>query len=260
MDAAQHAQAHAGPRASCTASAPPPSTSTASTSRRTPALERRFQPVLVERAVGGGHHLDPPGPQGALRGAPRGAHPGQRPGGCRGAAPPLHHRPVPAGQGHRLWWTRPAPWCAPRSTRMPAELDEIDPAHHAAGDRGGALQEGEGRARARSAWRTAKELAELRAKSRRHARAVAGRERRPSSRRATAEEIERVRRSIEQAEREYDLERAAELQARPACPSCERRRRPEEELRSAWAAPAAAGRGDRGRDRRDRVAAGRASR
>ena len=39
------------PAASCGWSAPPRSTSTASTSRRTPALERRFQQVLRRRAV-----------------------------------------------------------------------------------------------------------------------------------------------------------------------------------------------------------------
>ena len=32
------------------------------------ALERRFQPVMVNRAHGGGHHLHPPRPQGEIRG------------------------------------------------------------------------------------------------------------------------------------------------------------------------------------------------
>ena len=42
------------------------------------ALERRFQPVFVERAVRRGHDLDPARAQGALRGPPRRAHPGRR--------------------------------------------------------------------------------------------------------------------------------------------------------------------------------------
>ena len=35
------------------------------------ALERRFQKVLVDEPIGGGHHRDPARPEGALRGAPR---------------------------------------------------------------------------------------------------------------------------------------------------------------------------------------------
>ena len=42
-----------------------------------PALERRFQPVLVGEPIGRRHDRDPPRPEGALRGAPRGAHPGR---------------------------------------------------------------------------------------------------------------------------------------------------------------------------------------
>ena len=43
----QPAEAYAGPAANCTASARLRWTSTASTSRKDPALERRFQPVMV---------------------------------------------------------------------------------------------------------------------------------------------------------------------------------------------------------------------
>ena len=48
MDAVQHAQAGAGARRDAVRSARRRSTSTARTSRRTPALERRFQPVFVD--------------------------------------------------------------------------------------------------------------------------------------------------------------------------------------------------------------------
>ena len=47
IDAASHPASRSWPAASCRPSAPPRSTSTASTSRRTPPLERRFQPVQV---------------------------------------------------------------------------------------------------------------------------------------------------------------------------------------------------------------------
>ena len=48
------------------------------------ALERRFQPVLRERAERGGHDRHPARAQGALRGAPRRAHPGR----ARSSPPP----------------------------------------------------------------------------------------------------------------------------------------------------------------------------
>ncbi len=65
------------------------------------ALERRFQPVFVGRAVGRGHDRDPARPQGALRGAPRHPHPRRRARRRRRALRPLHLRPLPPGQGDR---------------------------------------------------------------------------------------------------------------------------------------------------------------
>ena len=65
------------------------------------ALARRFQPVFVERAHGRGHRLDPARPEGEVRGAPRGAHLRQRHRRRRHPVQPLHHRPLPARQGHR---------------------------------------------------------------------------------------------------------------------------------------------------------------
>ena len=59
-----------------------------------PALERRFQPVLVERAERRGHDRDPPRPEGALRGAPRRPDPGSGAGRRRRALRPLRR---PAG-------------------------------------------------------------------------------------------------------------------------------------------------------------------
>ncbi len=81
------------------------------------ALERRFQPVTVDPPTGRGHRLDPARPARALRGAPRRAHPGQRPGG-RGDALRTATSPTGSCRTRRSTSsTRPAPCCAPRSTR-----------------------------------------------------------------------------------------------------------------------------------------------
>ncbi len=65
------------------------------------ALERRFQKVLVDEPSRGIHHRHPARPAGEIRTAPRRRdhRPRHRRGG--GAVAPLHHRPLPAGQGHR---------------------------------------------------------------------------------------------------------------------------------------------------------------
>ena len=65
------------------------------------ALARRFQPVLVRRAERRGHRGDPARAAGQLRGAPPGADHRRGAGRRGGAVRPLHHRPVPAGQGDR---------------------------------------------------------------------------------------------------------------------------------------------------------------
>ena len=65
------------------------------------ALARRFQPVFVVRADGGGHGLDPARPEGQIRAAPRRAHHRRRDRRGRDAVEPLHHRPLPARQGDR---------------------------------------------------------------------------------------------------------------------------------------------------------------
>ena len=95
---------------------PPRSTSTASTSRRTPALERRFQQVFVEPPSVEDGHRDPARPQGEVRGPPRRAHQGLRPGRRGGAVGSLPHRPVPARQGHRP---------DRRSRELPAHRDRL---------------------------------------------------------------------------------------------------------------------------------------
>ena len=109
------------------------------------ALERRFQPVMVERADRRGHDLDPARPARAVRGPPRRAHPGRLAGGRRDALAPLHHRPLPARQGDRP---------RRRGVRGGADRDRLDAAgarpdhapRDAAGDRGGGAPEGDRRA------------------------------------------------------------------------------------------------------------------
>ena len=65
------------------------------------ALERRFQPVMVDAPIVEDTISILRGLQGALRGPPRREDPGQRPGRRRDALEPLHLRPLPARQGDR---------------------------------------------------------------------------------------------------------------------------------------------------------------
>ena len=65
------------------------------------ALERRFQPVLIDEPSVEDAVLDPARPARAAGGLPRREDPGQRARRRGDAEPPLHRRPVPAGQGHR---------------------------------------------------------------------------------------------------------------------------------------------------------------
>ena len=127
------------------------------------ALERRFQPF---RSISPrrGHRLDPPRAPRALRGAPRRAHPGQRARLRRRRSPPLHHRPLPPRQGDRPG--RRGVRHGPHRDRLAARRARRGaPPRHAARDRGGRAQEGEGRgqqAAPRKALR--KELADLSAR------------------------------------------------------------------------------------------------
>ena len=106
------------------------------------ALERRFQPVLVDEPTRRGHHLDPARAARAARGVPRRADPGRA-------------RWSPRRRfSHRYITDRFLPdkaidlvdeACARLRTEidsMPAELDEITRARHPAGDRGGRAGQG----------------------------------------------------------------------------------------------------------------------
>ena len=86
-----------------------------------PALERRFQQVLVGEPIGRGHHRDPARAQGALRGAPQGADHRRRAGRGGDAVRPLHHRALPARQGDRPRRRGGVP--AAHGDRLPAGRD-----------------------------------------------------------------------------------------------------------------------------------------
>ena len=168
------------------------------------ALERRFQPVYVERAQRGGHHQHPARAQGALRGPPRRAHHGRRRDRRGHAEQPLHHRPLPARQGHRP--DRRGGQPAAHGDRLQAPGAGRDrPPDHAAGDRarGAAARRRTRPAKGRLA--TLEEGAGQPQGGERAAHQHAGRSRRrPSTRsRACSEQIDQVRIEIEQAERDY---------------------------------------------------------
>ena len=103
------------------------------------ALERRFQPVLVDAADRRGHDRHPARPQGALRGPPRHPHPGRGARRRRDALQPLHHRALPARQGDRSG--RRGRVQDPDGDRQPADADRSGRAQaDAAPDRGAGAQ------------------------------------------------------------------------------------------------------------------------
>ena len=120
-----------------------------------PALERRFQQVLRRRAARGGHRRHPARAQGALRGAPRRPDHRHRAGRRRHAVRPLHHRPVPAGQGDRPGRRGRLP--AADGDRLAARRDRRGRARRPpAGDRGDGAGEGVRRRVDRPAGRAAR--------------------------------------------------------------------------------------------------------
>ena len=82
------------------------------------ALERRFQPVLVERADRRGHDLHPARPARALRGAPRRAHPGRR---ARRRGHALRTATSPTASCP----TRRSTWSTRRARRIRTEIDSM---------------------------------------------------------------------------------------------------------------------------------------
>ncbi len=79
------------------------------------ALERRFQPVLVDQPSVEDTISILRGLQGALRGAPRRAHQGRRAGGRRRAFATATSPTASCPTRPSTWWTKPPRGCAPKS-------------------------------------------------------------------------------------------------------------------------------------------------
>ena len=184
------------------------------------ALARRFQPVFVGRADPRGHDLDPARPEGEVRAASRRADYRCRHRLRRYSVEPLHHRPLPARQGHRP---------GRRGGQPPAHGGRLEargnrrarPPPDPAQDRAGRFEEGE-RQRlqgpARPSWRQRAG----------RARAALGRADRLSGlaekdqlagAQKLKEQLDQARGELEIAQREGKLERAGELAYSDRSPS-----------------------------------------
>ncbi len=163
-------------------------------------------------------------------------------------------RPVPARQGDRP---------GGRGVRDDPHRDRLHAGRagrghapgHAARDRGDGAQEGEGQGEPGAARRPAQELADLREQGRRRcARSGRAEKAAIAEVRDLREKIEEVRREIEEAERDYDLNRLAELK-HGELPLLEKELHEKEAKLAAKQDGAASARGGhRRRDRRDRLA------
>ena len=144
---------------------------------------------------------------------------------------------------------------------MPAELDELTRRVTRLEIEEAALEQGEGPGQQGAARGAAQGARRPARRGRRHAGPVGGRAPGAAKVQALREEIERVRHEADEAERDYDLNRAAELR-HGKLPELERRLagRGGAARRQAGRAPAAARGRHRGGDRRDRRRAGPASR
>ncbi len=137
-------------------------------------------------ADGRGHHLDPARAAGALRGPPRRADQGRRAGGGGGAVAPLHHRPLPARQGHRPRRRGGGP--AADGDRLDAGRAGRDhpPDHCSSRSSATALRKETDAASRDRLAKLEKELAELQAQAARRCASSGSARRRPSSSRASS--------------------------------------------------------------------------
>ena len=106
------------------------------------ALERRFQPVMVGEPTVEDTISHPARPARALRDSPQGEVQGRRARRRGRAVAPLHHRPVPARQGHRSGGRGGI--TAPDGDRLDAGgARRGAPPHHAARDRARGAAQGD---------------------------------------------------------------------------------------------------------------------
>ena len=140
------------PAASCGWSARPRWTSTASTSRRTPPWSAGSSRCWSASPASRTRSAILRGLKEPVRGAPPGADRRLRAGRRRDAVRPLHHRPVPAGQGHRPGRRGRVP--AADGDRLPAGRDRRAAAGGRPAEDGGAGAGAGDRRRPRSSgWR-----------------------------------------------------------------------------------------------------------
>ena len=228
------------------------------------ALERRFQPVLVDAPTRRGHDLDPARPEGALRGAPRRAHPGRRAGRrgrrSRTATSPTASCPTRPS----TWSTRPAAMIRTEIDSMPAELDEVTRRVMQLEIEEAALKKEKDKAsRERARERCARSWPTCASRpTRMRAQWEAEKEAIERGARAARGDRDSCATRSSEAERDYDLEPRRRAPARAAARSSRQSSsRSEASLAASAGRPAAAARGGhRGRDRRDRRRAGPASR
>ena len=161
--------------------------------------------------LGGGHHRDPPWAEGAVRGPPRRADHRRRPGGGGRALRPLHHIQVPPRQGDRPGRRGGLP--SPHRDRLDARGDRrVDAAHHPArrsrrqpSRRSPTAPRWSGWRRSRRSWPT------WRSRSSGSKRTGPWRRRQSPRFAPPKEQMEQAKAEAESAEREGDLEQAAEL-------------------------------------------------
>ncbi len=175
------------------------------------ALERRFQPVYVGEPIGRGHHQHTARPARALRVAPQGAHQGLRAGLRRHALASLHHRPIPAGQGHRPGRRSRRRTGQPDRLR-PTEIDDLERQATSLEIEQAALKREKDAASKERLEAVQKELAEVREKAQ-SLRARWQQERGAIGKIAELKtRLEELRFEGEENTRKGNLQRAAELQ------------------------------------------------
>ena len=163
------------------------------------------------RAVGRGHHLDPARHQGEVRTASRRAHHRQRAGGGGDAVQPLHHRPLPAGQGDRPGGRGGEP-AAHAGGFQARGAGRTRPSRDPAQDRARGADARRTIRRRASGWRELeKELAELEDESNALTAAWQAEKEQVQETQKLKERLDQARSEVEIAQRRGDLARASEL-------------------------------------------------
>ena len=162
-------------------------------------------------ADGGGHDLDSARAEGALRSAPRRAHQGRGAGGGGGAFATATSRTASCRTRRSTWWTKRRARLRTEIDSMPAELDETRRRIMQLEIEREALKKEKDAASKERLAKLEKELANLKAESDALTAQWQAEKDAVQRLRELREQIEQTKVEIEQAERQYDLNRAAEL-------------------------------------------------